>query len=89
MTIKKETFFEDRKQCWNFTTIYGGLETSRNSVVVPAFQSPNVQTFKEPKNRSQGINFVSLCSLVGQYDNPIPTRFIAPIDCLKIPAQAT
>ncbi len=21
-----------------------------------------------------------------QYDNPIPTRFLAPIDCLKIPA---
>ncbi len=21
------------------------------------------------------------------YDNPIPTRFLAPIDCLKIPAQ--
>jgi hypothetical protein len=27
------------------------------------------------------------CSLVGRYDNPIPTRFLAPIDCLKIPAQ--
>ncbi len=26
-------------------------------------------------------------ALVGQYDNPIPTRFLAPIDCLKIPAQ--
>ncbi len=24
--------------------------------------------------------------LAGQYDNPIPTRFLAPIDCLKIPA---
>ena len=23
------------------------------------------------------------------YDNPIPTRFLAPIDCLKIPAQNT
>jgi hypothetical protein len=21
----------------------------------------------------------------GWYDNPIPTRFLAPIDCLKIP----
>jgi hypothetical protein len=28
----------------------------------------------------------SLCSLAGQYDNPILTRFLAPIDCLKIPA---
>jgi hypothetical protein len=26
-------------------------------------------------------------SLAGRYDNPIPTRCLAPIDCLKIPAQ--
>ncbi len=26
------------------------------------------------------------CSLAGRYDNPIPLRFLAPIDCLKIPA---
>jgi hypothetical protein len=26
------------------------------------------------------------CSLEGRYDNPIPTRFLVPIDCLKIPA---
>ncbi len=37
-------------------------------------------------NRFQGINSASLCSLAGRYDNPIPTRFLAPIDCLKIPA---
>jgi hypothetical protein len=24
--------------------------------------------------------------LVGRYDNPIPTLFLAPIDCLKLPA---
>jgi hypothetical protein len=41
----------------------------------------------EPRNRFQGINSASLCSLAGRYDNPIPTRFLAPIDCLKIPAQ--
>ncbi len=28
-----------------------------------------------------------LYSLAGRYDNPIPTRFLAPIDCYKIPAQ--
>ncbi len=33
------------------------------------------------------INSASLCSLVGRYDNPIPTWFPAPIDSLKIPAQ--
>jgi hypothetical protein len=27
-------------------------------------------------------------SLAGQYDNPIPIRFLTPIDCLKIPALA-
>jgi hypothetical protein len=37
----------------------------------------------------QGINSSSLCSLAGWYDNPIPTRFLAPIDFLTIPAQAT
>ncbi len=26
--------------------------------------------------------------MVGRYDNPIPTRFLVPIDCSKIPAQA-
>jgi hypothetical protein len=35
----------------------------------------------------QGMNSASLCSLAGRYDNPIPTRFLAPIDCFKIPAQ--
>jgi hypothetical protein len=40
----------------------------------------------EPRNRFQGMNFASLCSLAGHYDKPIPTRFLAHIDCLKIPA---
>jgi hypothetical protein len=40
-----------------------------------------------PRNRFQGMNFASLCSLAGRYDNPIPPRFLAPIDSLKIPAQ--
>jgi hypothetical protein len=29
----------------------------------------------------------STCSPAGRYDNPIPTRFLAPINCSKIPAQ--
>jgi hypothetical protein len=32
------------------------------------------------------MNSTSPCSLAGRYDNPIPPRFLAPIDCLKIPA---
>ncbi len=31
------------------------------------------------------MNSASLCSLAARYDNPIPSRFLAPIDCLKIP----
>jgi hypothetical protein len=41
----------------------------------------------EPRNRFQGNNSASLCRPGGRYDNPIPSRFLAPIDCLKIPAQ--
>ncbi len=50
-------------------------------------QSTNFLTFKEPKNLFQGTNSARLCSLAGRYNNPIPTRFLAPTDCLKIPAQ--
>ncbi len=32
------------------------------------------------------MNSADICSLAGRYDNPIPTQFLAPIDCLKIPA---
>ncbi len=37
----------------------------------------------ELSNRFPGMNSASLCSLAGRYDNPIPTRFLVPIDCLK------
>ncbi len=47
------------------------------------------EQIKEPKNRFQGTNSARLHSLAGRYDNPIPTRFLAPLDCLKIPAQGT
>ncbi len=35
-----------------------------------------------PRNE---FNSASLCNLAGRYDNPIPPRFLAPIDSLKIP----
>jgi hypothetical protein len=53
---------------------------------IPEELSPNFKTFKEPMNRFQGFDSASLCSLAGRYDNPVPSRFLAPIDCLKIPA---
>jgi hypothetical protein len=41
------------------------------------------------RNRFQGMNSSSLCSLAGRYDNPLPPRFLAPIDSLKIQALAS
>jgi hypothetical protein len=33
-----------------------------------------------------GLKSLKIPSLAGQNDNPIPTRFLAPIDCPKLPA---
>ncbi len=44
---------------------------------------PNVGLLQR---QSPGIDSASLCSLEGRYDNPIFTRFLAPIDCSKMPA---
>jgi hypothetical protein len=63
--------------CDDLAYVYGTVEDTE----------PECLTFKEPRNRFQGINSAILCSLEGRYDNPIPTRFLAPKDCLKIPAQ--
>jgi hypothetical protein len=35
------------------------------------------------------IVVLKFSTLAGRYDNPIPTRFLAPIDCLKISALYT
>ncbi len=42
--------------------------------------------FMGPRNWFQGMNSASLCSLAGRYENPIPSRCLAFIDFLKIPA---
>jgi hypothetical protein len=36
--------------------------------------------------RNQSRQPMLLGGLAGRHDNSIPTRFLAPIDCLKIPA---
>ncbi len=41
---------------------------------------------KKPRNRFHGIDSASLCSLAELYDNPIPSRFLTPIDCSNISA---
>ncbi len=45
-----------------------------------ALQSPKLKTYKEPKNRFQGPNSARLCSLMGRYDNPRLTQFLATIE---------
>ena len=54
------------------------LQTMANSHILQSM-SPRID---------QGINSASLCSLAGRYDNTIPTRFLAPTDCLKVTAHA-
>jgi hypothetical protein len=66
--------------CWveSLCVLASGVDT--------LYTEPEFLTFMEPRNRFQGTNSASLCGLAGRYDNPIPTRFLAPIDFLKIPA---
>ncbi len=43
--------------------------------------------WQEPEE-AEFLDFeVAQGSLAVGYDNPIPTRFLAPIDCFKIPAN--
>jgi hypothetical protein len=35
------------------------------------------------------LKSLKIPSLAGRYDNPVPIRFLAPIDCSKIPAKAS
>ncbi len=37
--------------------------------------------------KSPGIDSACLCSMAGRYHNPNHSRFLAPTDCLKTPAQ--
>ncbi len=70
---------------YNYTSI-------GSCVLIPAYKglsfklAPEFFNFKGAQDRFQGIDSASLCSLAGRYDNPIPTRFLVPIDCSKIPA---
>ncbi len=54
---------------------------------MPCGLSPNFKTFRSPRvDSEEPMHSASACSLAGRYNNPIPTRFPAPKDCLKIPA---
>jgi hypothetical protein len=60
-----------------------GRDVVRFSCVVRAsdFQR-QIHSSPEPKF----LNFYGAQESIPRYDNPIPTRFFALIDCLKIPA---
>ncbi len=83
LAVKINQFFRTSTSSERF-----GKKKYRNSVnFFYSVQSLTFKTFMKPRNRFQGIISAILCSLEGRYDNPIPTRFLASIDCLKIPAQ--
>jgi hypothetical protein len=62
-------------------TIYLTFATSQ-----PVFL--NVYGAQELTQRIKFRRPMCLCSLAGRYDNPIPTRFLAPVYCLKILSKA-
>jgi hypothetical protein len=85
-----QNFREQSESKWRLADLKGTVQLAFTfSFRCVVEQSPYFQTFMEPRNRFQGMNSASLCSLAGPYDNPIPNRFLAPIDCLKIPAQVS
>ncbi len=68
----------------------GGRGKREGTIIFVLFTS-RARIFKllgSPGIESKGNDSASLCSLAGRYDNPIPTQFLAPIDCSKIPALA-
>ncbi len=52
------------------------------------FQVNDVRTKRKnpPPPKKKVNDSASLCSLAGRYNKPIPIRFLAPIDFLKIPS---
>ncbi len=58
------------------------------SIPVPGNRARIFKLLRSPRiDSKEPIPPDCVCSLAGRYDNPIPTRFLAPIDSLKIPAQ--
>ncbi len=68
----------------------GLMREDELKVSSPSSLLPRARIFKRlwsPGIDSKALFSASLCSLAGRYDYPIPTRCLAPIDFLKIPAQ--
>ncbi len=75
--------------CWKRATFKFHAENDSQ----PEFlmKDPRVRNFKllgSPGIDSKEL-ILNLCRPAGRYDNPIPTRFRAPCECLKFPAQAS
>jgi hypothetical protein len=60
------------------------MEQDIDTIECAKFDETVFKTFEEPRNRFQGIDITSICSLAGRFDNPILTRFLAPM-CIEIP----
>jgi hypothetical protein len=56
-------------------------------VVVPARRATQVGGIDSLKSIPGLFISLKIQPLAGRYDNPIPPRFLAPIDCSKIPTQ--
>ncbi len=63
---------------WGYNEGLCGCKEGPRAGIFKPLRSPGID--------SKEIDTASLCSLAGLYDNPIPTRFLAPSDCTKIPA---
>ncbi len=74
---KKPTCSDDL----SYTTLRFSLPTvlyDMETRILRLLRSPRIDSEEPMRN---------VYSLAGRYDNPIPTRFLVPTDCLKIPTQ--
>ncbi len=70
------------------TSTKGGVNKGEEKASVgPETETVFLNFYKSLKIWSAGIDAANLCGLAGRCDNPIPTRFLAPMDCSTVPAQ--
>ncbi len=62
---------------------------ARNRVRIGLSNRPAIARTVKPLRSPRIDPKEPMCSMAGRYDNPILTWFLAPIDSLKIPTQAT
>jgi hypothetical protein len=62
------------------------LTAAANRVVVPARQTTQPGGIGSWESILGFIKSLKIRALASWFDNPVPTRFLTPIDCFKIPA---